>query len=345
MKPLKLLYLSQSDVITAGGLDMEQTLRAVEDVLGLLETGECELPAKTVLRWGGLEAEQNLGRINAMPAYVGGSYQMAGIKWIAGFPMNPMRHDLPRGIGMIVLNSVKSGVPLVVMDGTIVSAMRTGAVTGVAAKYLARPESEIVGLIGAGVQNRTQLLAVLTAIPNLKRAVVMDLSLDRARTFARDVSVQLGLPVDIEEDAERVARQSDILITATTSPDPVVQEDWWPEGCFYALVGSYNECTLGLIQQADKVVVDNWDEIVHRGTQSLARMHLTGRFSKDDLHAHMGEVVIGKKVGRTSVSERIHFCAVGMGIEDVAVATLIYNRAKAEGLGQTLELWEEPYAI
>jgi ornithine cyclodeaminase len=344
MDKLEVLFLNQEDVIAAGGLDMDLTLRGVEDAVGLLENKECASPSKTVLRWGDSSSELT-GRVNAMPAYVGGSYDMLGIKWISGFPMNPIKFGLPRGIGLIMLNSSESGVPLVIMDGTIISAMRTGAVTGVAAKYLACSDSETVGLIGAGVQNRTQLLAIITAVPTIKRAVVMDISPERVADFIEEMKKQLEIDFEVESTPEGVARQSDILVTATTSLEPIVHEDWWGQGCLYALVGSYEECTTKLIKQADKVVVDNWDELIHRGTQPVAKMHEAGEFPREVLYAELGELINQKKPGRTSDSERIHFCSIGMGIEDVAVATLIYQRALEKGVGQQLKLWEAPYAI
>lgn len=342
MSGVKLLYLSQEEVIACGGLDMTQTLQAVEDAIGLLARGGCVLPSKTVLRWGD---EKTAGRVNAMPAYVGGTYDMAGIKWIGGFPGNPERHNLPRGSGLIVLNSAETGLPRVVMDGTVVSAMRTGAVTGVAAKYLARPQAEVVGVVGAGVQNRTQLMAVAAVLPNLKRALVTDIAAHRAETFARDMSAQLSFPVVVVPNSEALARQSDVLITATTAANPVVREGWWPAGSFYAHVGSYQECTFEMIAEADKVVVDHWAEVLHRGSQSLARMHMAGQFPAERVHAELGDIINGSAAGRTNVTERIHFCPIGLGIEDIAVATLIYRRAQAEGRGQQLVLWEKAYAV
>lgn len=342
MASVELLYLSQEDVIASGGLDMPQTLRAVEEAIGLLARGGCVLPSKTVLRWGD---EKTSGRVNAMPAYVGGTYDMAGIKWIGGFPGNPVRHNLPRGSGLIVLNSSETGLPVVVMDGTVVSAMRTGAVTGVAAKYLARSESEVVGLVGAGVQNRTQLMAVAAVLPKLKQAFVSDIAAERAATFAREMSAQLGFSVAVAVDAEALARQSDVLITATTAANPVVREGWWSAGCFYSHVGSYQECTFAMIAEADKVVTDHWAEVLHRGSQSLARMHLAGQFPAERLHADLGDIINAQALGRTNSAERIHFCPIGMGIEDIAVATLIYRRALAEGRGQRLVLWEKAYAV
>ncbi|MDY7042234.1 MAG: ornithine cyclodeaminase, partial [Chloroflexota bacterium] len=136
---IEFLYLTRTDV-RATGLDMQLTLKAVEDSFRLHHQGQTNLPWKTVLDLG----ERERGRVNAMPAYVGGPYDVCGIKWIAGFPGNPAKHKLPRATGLFVLNDSWTGVPLAVMDGTLISAMRTGAVTGVGAKYMARPDSEIV---------------------------------------------------------------------------------------------------------------------------------------------------------------------------------------------------------
>jgi ornithine cyclodeaminase len=154
MTEIEFMYLNQEDV-RATGVTMATALEAVEDAFRLHYQGQVNLPYKTVLDLG----ERERGRGNAMPAYVAGDYDVFGIKWIAGFPNNPTKFGLPRGTGLFILNDSWNGVPLAVMDCTLLSAMRTGAVTGVGAKYLARTDSQSVAMIGAGVQGGASRVA------------------------------------------------------------------------------------------------------------------------------------------------------------------------------------------
>lgn len=157
--------------MAAGGLDVAATIDVVEEALRLHADGETRLPSKSALLWSDeLGSEERDGRIMAMPAFVGGSVGLVGLKWIPSVPSNPSR-GLPRGIGLIVLTDPETGLPVAVMDGTIVSAVRTGAVTGVTARRLARPGARVAAILGAGVQAATQLSASRPSYPSSRRSV------------------------------------------------------------------------------------------------------------------------------------------------------------------------------
>jgi ornithine cyclodeaminase len=344
MSTIEFLYLSQEEVIAAGGLDMAAAMADVEAVLQLHYAGDDLLPPKAVLDWGQGGQGRREDHINAMPAYLGGDYNVAGLKWIASFPANPHQRNLPRASGLIVLNDPDAGVPLAVMDGTVISALRTGAVTGVAARHLARPGSRCAGLIGAGVQNRTQLMALRVALPHLQEAFIYDIRRSRSDAFAREMTDLLDLPVRVADDAETLVRKADVLVTATTTLKPIVRHGWLREGSFYAHISGY-ECEFAVIAAADKVVVDDWEQVKHRAAQTIAYMHQAGEFGDDDLYAELGEIVAGDKPGRESDAERIFFNPVGLGTEDVAVAARIYRTAQERGLGQPLTLWQSPHWV
>ena len=162
------MFLSQEDVVAAGGLEIGPTIETVAEALRLHARGETILPHKPTIRWSeDLDSEEREGRIMAMPAYVGGSFDVAGLKWIPSVPSNPSR-GLPRGIGLIVLTARETGLPLAIMDGTVVSAMRTAAVTGIACRLLAPPEARVAALLGAGAQAGTQLLALEHELPTAR---------------------------------------------------------------------------------------------------------------------------------------------------------------------------------
>lgn len=344
MKAAEILYLTQEDVLAAGGLDMSLAVPTMEEVFILHHKKDCVLPPKGILRWGDEKSETVKGRINSMPGWIGGSIRAVGIKWIASSPRNPFNHGLPRASGVIILNDPETLIPIAVMDGTVISAARTGANTGVAAKYLAKKSSRSLGLIGAGVQNRTQLLAVNLALPGLTDIRIYDLDVARARQFSQEMGVKIGKEIKVAASAADAVRGADIFITATVTKKPIIKAAWIEPGVFYSHVGSH-ECEFDAILKMDKRVVDDWEEIKHRGVESLAIMFSAGLIKDDAIYAQLGAIAAGSKPGRENDAETIYLNTVGMGIEDVALASRVFERAKALGLGQKLRLWEKPFAM
>jgi ornithine cyclodeaminase/alanine dehydrogenase-like protein (mu-crystallin family) len=344
--PVEFRYLTQEEVLQAGGLDMDLAIQDVENVFRLWATGDCILPSKVVLRWGDIASEKTRGHINAMPGYVGGDYDMAGLKWAAAMYRNPFEFGLPAISALTILNHPTLGLPVAAMDGTLISAVRTAAVTGVAARYLARPDSQTVGIIGAGVQNRTQLMALKAALPDLVQARVYDLREEQSVAFCREMRDRLDMSVEVVGTGQAAASQADVLVSATSTPptSPVVLPGWVPEGCLYCQIAG-NDCDPKAIPEFDKIVVDNWSEIQHRETPALARAKAQGTIDDSSIYAELGDIVVGKRPGRENRSERILMSAVGMGIEDIAVATRILRRAEQAQLGTILRLWETPIFV
>jgi ornithine cyclodeaminase len=340
---IEVLWLSQEEVIAAGGLDMAAVVSDVEEAFHLFGLGDYVLPIKVSLQWEWDDppAGEQRNHLNIMPGYVGGQLNVAGFKAIASFPRNPYNHGLPRASALIVLSDMERGVPLVVMDGTLISAMRTGAASGVGAKYLAREDATRVGLIGAGVQSRTQLMAVQVVRPNIKEVMIFDVRRERAEVFAAEMGQRLGLDIRVAAGAEEVVRQAEMLITATTTTEPIVRHGWLTPGSFYAHVSGY-ECEYDVIRQADKILVDQWELVKHRMYSTIALMWRDGQFSENDLYAELGEVVSGQKPGRENDQEIIIFSPIGLALHDVAVANRIYQTALGKGLGQKVILWENP---
>ena len=189
-KKVQFLYLSHEDVIKAGGTNMFGAMQATERSFFLHGKGDFILPPKPVLRWGDATTEETTGRIMSMPSWLGGKkykeellsknllgpVNTAGIKWIPSKPSNPSKYGLPRANAIIIIVNPETLMPDCIMDGTIVSAMRTGAASGVGAKYLANEDSKVMGLIGASVQGRTQLMAMKSALPGLEVCKVYDIN-------------------------------------------------------------------------------------------------------------------------------------------------------------------------
>ena len=334
---VEFLYLSQENV-RATGIDMPRTINVIEKLLALHAEGKVNLPSKVILDLG----ERERGRINAMPAYIGGDFEICGMKWIAGFPPNPVKYGIPRAHALIILNDSWTGVPLAVMDGTYISAMRTGAVTGVGAKYLANSDSEVVGIIGCGVQARTQIMAIKAAIPSVKLVKGYDIRGEASKQFTQWVSQELGIRGEAVGSAREAVEGADIIVTVTVAEEPIVKDAWLKKGSLFAHVGSYQEEEEAVVFNTDKVVVDVWEEVIHRGTPLLAKLYKAGRITDEKIYADIGDIVTGKKPGRTSRQERIFYSPLGLGSEDVAVASFVYREAKKKGLGVTLKLWDSP---
>ncbi len=337
---VEVLWLSQEDVIAAGGLDMAAAVAAVEEVFRLHGTGQYVLPEKIVLKWKEPPPGALADHINIMPGYLGGPFDAVGLKDVASFPRNH-RHGLPRASALIILHDTETGLPLAVMDGTLISAMRTGAATGVGAKYLAREDVTRVGLIGAGVQSRTQLMAVKVVRPGVREGLVYDIRRERAQAFVDEMGPELGIRLAVADSPEQAVRQAQVLVTATTTTQPIVKHGWLAPGSFYAHVSGY-EAEYDVLRHAHKVVVDDWATVKHRMYSTVALMWRDGAFQDTHLHAELGEIVADQRPGREDRNEIIVFSPIGMALHDLALARRVLENARQQGRGQPVTLWEEP---
>jgi ornithine cyclodeaminase len=341
MTAIEFLYLSQEDVIAAGGLDMKMVVEGMERAFKLLNAGKVIIPNKIVMTLPPGEKER--GRINGLAAYIGGDWEVAGIKWIPGFPNNPSRYKLPRANAFLILNDTNTGMPLVIMDGTLLSAMRTGAVGGgVGAKYLARKDSEVAAIIGMGVQARTQALALKTVLPKLKEIRGYDVWKDRGRLVAKDIEKMTGITTKFVDTPKEAVEGADVIDTVTVADEPIVKDTWVKKGNLFIHMGSYIEEEYDVVLHANKIIADDWEIVKHRKTPVLARMYDEGKIKDSDIYANLDEIVAGKKKGRETDDERIFFSPIGMAHEDVAVASLVYEQAKKKGIGKKLQLWNNP---
>lgn len=342
MSAVKFIYLSQEDVIACGALDMAATMETVEEAFRVHGKGDYRQPNKVSLRWSDEETtEETKGRLMAMPAYIGGRFAVAGIKWIPSVPSNPKKCGLPRASALIILNDPETGLPLAVMDGTVISAMRTGAVSGVGAKYLARPNSRVLAIVGAGVQARTQLAALRLALPRLELVKIYDPDRERASVFAAEVANKYRLEVNVCSEAKEAIKGCDVLTTPTVAIEPYVEPEWLKPGCYYADISSH-DAKVEVYLRADKLVVDDWGEVKHYDTLLLTRAYRAGLLSDKHIYAEIGQIVTGQKPGRESEEEVIVFHPVGLGIIDIAAAYRVYQLALARGVGIKLPLWEKP---
>ena len=338
MTEARFRFLSQEDVVAAGGLDVAATIDVVEEALRLHAEGNTRLPKKSALLWSDEPGnEETQGRIMAMPAYVGGSVGLAGMKWIPSVPSNPSR-GLPRGVGLIVLSDPETGLPVAIMDGTIVSAARTGAVTGVTARRLAREGARVAAILGAGVQAGTQLPGLEAVLPSLEQVRVWDIAPERAEAF-RERSDRV-VPV---ASAEEACRDADVIVAATMAPEPYIPPAWLGAGSLFCSVSSLDP-EVACVEQADLVVCDLWDHESEHASRPLARARAAGVIAREDV-VELPDLVAGRHPGRMSDDQRIFSTPVGLAIEDVAAAARVFRRAAELGLGTELTLWDNPIWI
>lgn len=334
-----ILFLNDRAMHELGAGDMKAVINDVERAYVLTESGDVLVPGKCVMRWGKTPEDENVfGRINAMPGYIGGEYDMAGIKWIGSGPMN-YKKGLPRASVTIVLNDPDTKLPVCIADGTEVSAKRTGASGGVAMKLLSRADASVLTICGAGAQGRTQLEAALIVRPTIKKVYVYDIRMESAQRFAEEAMARYeGIEVIPVESPEAAVRESDIIVTVTLANDPIVHSEWLKPGCLLMNLADY-EVSYNCVRKAGKIVVDNWETIKHRMVSTVAMMWKDGLVKDEDIHAQLGQILNGSKVGRENDEEIIYFNAVGTGILDLAVATRCYRKAVAEGKGVTVNYW------
>jgi ornithine cyclodeaminase/alanine dehydrogenase-like protein (mu-crystallin family) len=325
MKKNELLYLSQEDV-AAVNLPMAEIIEALEIAFRDKGDGKTEAPPKPGIHPGGGD-----NFIHAMPAYIP-SMRSAGIKWVSGFVGNYKR-GLPYITGLLILNDAGTGLPISIMDCVWITGMRTGAATALAARYLARPESTVLGVLGCGVQGRSNLEALKVLFP-LKRAMAYDIIPEVTKRYAEEMSKQFGIevvPVDKPQDA---VTRCDIIVTAgpiLKKPHRTIQAGMMDEGAFASLVDFDSYWHPAAMHESSKFCTDD--------TAQLLQYKESGYFQDiPPIYADLGELVAGKKTGRANPKERTMTANLGLAIDDMAVAPIIYKRALAMGIGTKLPL-------
>ena len=337
----EVIFLNNKAMEELGVSDMQAVMQDVERVYVLNRAGDVIAPGKCVMRWGKTPEDENVyGRINAMPGYIGGEYDMAGIKWIGSGPQN-YKKGLPRASVTIILNDPDTKLPLCFADGTRVSTMRTGASGGVAVKLLAKSNAEVMTICGAGAQAPTQLEASLIARPSIKKLYVYDIVLANAERFANFVKEKYpNLEVIPTLDIESATKDSDIIDCVTLASEPFIKGEWLKKGALVMNMADL-EVDYECVKRSSKIVVDYWENIKHRMISTVAYMWRDGLIKDEDIHAELGEILNGSKPPRENDDEIIYFNAVGAGILDIAVTARCYKNALKQGKGIKLPFWED----
>lgn len=367
------LYLSEQDMIRAGVTDMPACITSMEEMFKLLYHGDYRMAGPNNDSHGAMVTFPENSpfptmpkptadrRMMAMPAYLGGNFQTAGVKWYGSNIANREK-GLPRSILMFTLNDADTGAPLAHMSANLLSAYRTGAIPGVGAKYLARQDSRVIGLLGPGVMGKTTIAAFLSVCPNVDTVKVKGrgaASLDAFIAWLKNTYPQVTT-IQIVDTLEEVVRDSDLVAycssgeTGDASTYPIVKREWVKAGAFLAMPAL---CALdeGMERADVRKVLDNtglynaWFEEVPKPAHNtipiigvrFMDMLAEGVLTADQLE-DIGQIIAGEAPGRKNDDEIIIMSVGGMPVEDVAWGTVLYRNALQRNIGVKLNLWETP---
>ncbi len=367
------IYLSEPDMIEAGVTDMSACVDTMEEMFVLLHKGDYRMAGPNSDSHGAMITFPEESpfptmpkptadrRLMAMPAYLGGDFQTCGVKWYGSNIANREK-GLPRSILMFILNDIDTGAPLAYMSANLLSAYRTGAIPGVGARYLARKDAKVIGLLGPGVMGKTSVASFMAARPNIDTIKVKGrgkANLESFLAWIKDEYPQIT-NVKVVDTDEDVVRDADIVTYCNSgevgdpSKYPVVKREWVKPGAYLAMPAS---CMLddGMSGAGVRKVMDSiglyeaWYEEVPKPAHNVIPligmrfmdMIEDGLMSKDELE-DLGAIVAGDTPARQNDDEIIIMSVGGMPVEDVAWATRIYQNALKKGIGVKLNLWDTP---
>ncbi|WP_417534847.1 tyramine oxidase subunit B [Marinobacterium stanieri] len=367
------IYLSEPDMIEAGVTDMSACVDTMEEMFVLLHKGDYRMAGPNSDSHGAMITFPEESpfptmpkptadrRLMAMPAYLGGDFQTCGVKWYGSNIANREK-GLPRSILMFILNDIDTGAPLAYMSANLLSAYRTGAIPGVGARYLARKDAKVIGLLGPGVMGKTSVASFMAARPNIDTIKVKGrgkANLESFLAWIKDEYPQIT-NVKVVDSDEDVVRDADIVTYCNSgevgdpSKYPIVKREWVKPGAYLAMPAS---CMLddGMSGAGVRKVMDSiglyeaWYEEVPKPAHNVIPligmrfmdMIADGLMSKDELE-DLGAIVAGDTPARQNDDEIIIMSVGGMPVEDVAWATRIYQNALEKGIGVKLNLWDTP---
>ncbi len=324
--PKEILYLTEADV--------QKTITYAEAV----DLAEIGIKADAVGKVNGDKFYMNVGQnsfVKPFSGYLDGE-ELAFVKTFSYFPINPKKFNRPTTSSMVILLDAETGLPACLMEAGFITGLKTAASTAVTTAYLANPDSKVVTIFGAGTLGRLHLLALAERF-DLKQANFIDIQLEAAQACAAELEPILGFSVNAVslDDRENAVKDSDIIFTVTTGSQELVKKEWLKPGVFIARLGSYQEVSLDVITEADKVVVDSWKYVSPR-IPEIIQLVQEGRFDFEDLYAEWPDIVSGRSPGRESADEVIVYIALGIWGEYAAILPEVYRKAKSKGLGQDL---------
>lgn len=337
-KSAKLLWLSQEDVIATGVLDegIGHIIDAEVKAYSLIANGEGADPVAPQVHFQGDQA----GNIFAIhPAWVAGDVNVAGMKLGARAPEN-RKVGMPSITSIVEMINPENGRPFCIGDSTLMTAYRTGATTGVGARYFARKDSEVVGLCGASVMGRPQIMAICHELKNIKEIRLYDLYQEKAEAFKAEMEPIIGKTITVVDSAEKALKDADVIAPTTlvSAKNAYIKPEWLKPGAFCANI-SDNDYTFDAVRKMDRICYDSKKQFGIPVTMGL--MKDAGLLNPDDC-VQIGDVINGKAPARQNDKEICLFTSIGMGITDLIVMKRIYDVAVEKGIGTELTLWNSP---
>jgi ornithine cyclodeaminase/alanine dehydrogenase len=315
-----MLIISDGDV--AKILSMEETITVVENAFKEYAKGDVVLPPRSTIM-----IPKHNGSISLMPSYITNLGAQA-TKIISIYPSNSQK-GLPTTIAWLVVNDPETGIIEAFMEASYITAMRTGAITGVAAKYLAPKDAKIVAILGAGVQGRTQTWATCS-VRDIEKVYVFDLFTESCKLFAKEMTEKLGIPVIAANSGDEATKDADIVLTATTSSKPVLKREWLKDNVHVSAIGAFYPNSRELDSETivhSKLYVDDKESILKEAGDILIPIK-EGLITEDHIYAELKDLVSGKKIGRTPDDSLTVFKSVGIAIQDSSVSDLVLRNIK-----------------
>ena len=316
-------------------LSFPEVIEAVESAFKQKGLGLVQMPAKIYIYY-----KKHSGDLRAMPSFLE-HLDISAVKVVNVHPKNPSTNGLPTVMATIILIDPSTGAPVGILGGTTITDMRTGAAGSIAAKYLARKDSKIVGLVGAGAQARTQLMALLEVCKNLEEIRVWSRTKATKKKFVAKSAQNFGKNVEVipMESVREAVVGADIVVTTTPSRKPLVMNDWVTAGTHINCIGADavgKEELDPIILKRSKVVVDDWAQASHSGEINVPISH--GIITRENIWAEIGEIVAGIKLGRETKGEITIFVSTGLAVQDAVTANIAYNKAKTANIGRSISI-------
>ncbi len=330
---MKTLLLMEKDVKHL--LTMEEVMEAVESAFKAKGLGHAQMPAKVYIFYNKYK-----GDLRAMPSYLE-ELDISAVKIVNVHPENRTKYGLPTVMAIIILVNPKNGAPMAIMGGTWATDMRTGAAGGVAAKYLAKKDTKVVGLVGAGAQARTQLMGLISLYKNLEEVRVWSRTEKTREAYVAQMKSGYGNVAKMisVKSAKDAIEGADLVVTTTPSREPIVSNDWVEPGMHFNCIGAdapgKQELDPAILGRA-KIVVDDWEQASHSGEINVPLTK--GIITKQNVWGAICEIVASLKPGRTSPDEITIFTSTGLAVQDAVTANLAYKKALAKGIGKTVEI-------
>ena len=333
---LNVKLITMEDIMAAKCCDIQEVIRVIEEVLVDYKNGEVMLPDK-ISQIFNLETQD---RINCMPSTLMKD-GVCGVKWVSVFPENPHKFSSQNVSGVIILSELEQGFPIAVMDGTLITALRTACMGAIGAKYLARKDSHIYGTIGSGEQAKAHFVAIKQMFPQIDTCYVASRSGKGENQFI-DIMKNKYPDVDFipcNSDFDMAAQNADIIVTAVSCQEPLLKADAVKNGTYYCHVGGWED-EYAVPQKATKIVCDDWHSLKHRGSPTIARMYKDGLLKDSDIYANVADIIDGTKPGRENDDEICYFNSIGLSFVDVSVAYSFYKKVLNSNLGKDWKIQE-----